>query len=382
MKTKLTELLGIKYPVIQGGMAWTSDAVLAAAVSNAGGAGIIGSGGRTVEWTRDEVRKAKSLTDKPFGVNVMLMAPNIAEIIAMLCEEKVAFVTLGAGNPVPHIPAFHAAGIKVIPVVPNVKLAKRIEAAGADAMVIEGMEAGGHIGKQTTMALMENVLPQIKSVPVLVAGGISDGRALAAALLMGAAGVQMGSRFLLTEECPANPVAKEAIVKATDTDSVATGYSRNLGVRCLANTFTDAYTAREIAGAPKEELMAMGTGTNRKGIVEGDIVNGTVMCGQSLNVLNDILALQGCYGAYYCRSQRGYCQRTENRAVKIKAKNMHCLLCTNNTGCPVEIQSKAVHAFLLYFTWSVIIQLIWLHSGNRLLNRSITAAILSASMAA
>lgn len=289
MKTKLTELLGIKYPVIQGGMAWTSDANLAAAVSNAGGAGIIGSGGRTVEWTRDEVRKAKSLTDKPFGVNVMLMAPNIAEIIEMLCEEKVAFVTLGAGNPVPHIATFHAAGIKVIPVVPSVKLAKRIEAAGADAMVVEGMEAGGHIGKQTTMALMENVLPAVQSIPVLVAGGISDGRALAAALLMGAEGVQMGSRFLLTTECPAHPAAKEAIVKATDTDSVATGYSRNLGVRCLANAFTDAYTAKEIAGAPKEELMQMGTGTNRKGILEGDTVNGTVMCGQSLNVLNDIL---------------------------------------------------------------------------------------------
>lgn len=289
MKTKLTELLGIKYPVIQGGMAWTSDANLAAAVSNAGGAGIIGSGGRTVEWTRDEVRKAKSLTDKPFGVNVMLMAPNITEIIEMLCEEKVAFVTLGAGNPVPHIATFHAAGIKVIPVVPSVKLAKRIEAAGADAMVVEGMEAGGHIGKQTTMALMENVLPAVQSIPVLVAGGISDGRALAAALLMGAEGVQMGSRFLLTTECPAHPAAKEAIVKATDTDSVATGYSRNLGVRCLANAFTDAYTAREIAGAPKEELMQMGTGTNRKGILEGDTVNGTVMCGQSLNVLNDVL---------------------------------------------------------------------------------------------
>lgn len=289
MKTKLTELLGIKYPVIQGGMAWTSDANLAAAVSNAGGAGIIGSGGRTVEWTRDEVRKAKSLTDKPFGVNVMLMAPNIAEIIDMLCEEKVAFVTLGAGNPVPHIATFHAAGIKVIPVVPSVKLAKRIEAAGADAMVVEGMEAGGHIGKQTTMALMENVLPAVQSIPVLVAGGISDGRALAAALLMGAEGVQMGSRFLLTTECPAHPAAKEAIVKATDTDSVATGYSRNLGVRCLANAFTDAYTAKEIAGAPKEELMQMGTGTNRKGILEGDTVNGTVMCGQSLNVLNDVL---------------------------------------------------------------------------------------------
>lgn len=289
MKTKLTELLGIKYPVIQGGMAWTSDANLAAAVSNAGGAGIIGSGGRTVEWTRDEVRKAKGLTAKPFGVNVMLMAPNITEIIEMLCEEKVAFVTLGAGNPVPHIATFHAAGIKVIPVVPSVKLAKRIEAAGADAMVVEGMEAGGHIGKQTTMALMENVLPAVQSIPVLVAGGISDGRALAAALLMGAEGVQMGSRFLLTTECPAHPAAKEAIVKATDTDSVATGYSRNLGVRCLANAFTDAYTAKEIAGVPKEELMQMGTGTNRKGILEGDTVNGTVMCGQSLNVLNDVL---------------------------------------------------------------------------------------------
>lgn len=289
MQTKLTKLLGIKYPVIQGGMAWTSDAGLAAAVSNAGGAGIIGSGGRTVEWTREEIRKAKKLTDKPFGVNVMLMAPNVSEIVDMLCEEKVAFVTLGAGNPVPVIAKFHEAGIKVIPVVPNVKLAKRIEAAGADALVVEGMEAGGHIGKQTTMALMENVLPNIKNIPVLVAGGISDGRALAAALLMGAEGVQMGSRFLLTTECPAHPAAKEAIIKATDTDSVATGYSRNLGVRCLANAFTDAYTAKEIAGASKEELMAMGTGTNRLGILEGDTEKGTVMVGQSLNVLNDIL---------------------------------------------------------------------------------------------
>lgn len=289
METKLTKLLGIKYPIIQGGMAWTSDAVLAAAVSNAGGAGIIGSGGRTTEWTRDEVRKAKTLTDKPFGVNVMLMAPNIAEIIDMLCEEKVAFVTLGAGNPVPHIEKFHNAGIKVIPVVPNVKLAKRIEAAGADAMVIEGMEAGGHIGQQTTMALMENVLPQIKNIPVLVAGGISDGRALAAALLMGAEGVQIGSRFLLTIECPAHPAAKQAIIDATDTDSAVTGFSRGHGVRCLKNAFTQKFSEKEISGAPQEELNAMGTGTNKRGIMEGDIVNGTVMVGQSLNVLNDIL---------------------------------------------------------------------------------------------
>lgn len=289
METKLTKLLGIKYPIIQGGMAWTSDAVLAAAVSNAGGAGIIGSGGRTTEWTRDEVRKAKTLTDKPFGVNVMLMAPNIADIIDMLCEEKVAFVTLGAGNPVPHIEKFHNAGIKVIPVVPNVKLAKRIEAAGADAMVVEGMEAGGHVGQQTTMALMENVLPQIKNIPVLVAGGISDGRAIAAALLMGAEGVQIGSRFLLTTECPAHPAAKQAIIDATDTDSTVTGFSRGHGVRCLKNAFTQKFSEREISGASQDELNAMGAGTNRRGIMEGDIVDGTVMVGQSLNVLNDIL---------------------------------------------------------------------------------------------
>ncbi len=292
METKLTKLLGIKYPIIQGGMAWTSDAVLAAAVSNAGGAGIIGSGGRTTEWTRDEVRKAKTLTDKPFGVNVMLMAPNIAEIIDMLCEEKVAFVTLGAGNPVPHIEKFHQAGIKVIPVVPNVKLAKRIEAAGADAMVVEGMEAGGHVGQQTTMALMENVLPQIKNIPVLVAGGISDGRALAAALLMGAEGVQIGSRFLLTTECPAHPAAKQAIIDATDTDSTVTGFSRGHGVRCLKNAFTQKFSEREISGASQDELNAMGAGTNKRGIMEGDIVDGTVMVGQSLNVLNEILTSQ------------------------------------------------------------------------------------------
>ncbi len=288
MKTRFTELLGIQYPIIQGGMAWTSEANLATAVSNAGGAGIISTGGRTAEWVRDEIRRAKTMTDKPFGANIMLMAPNIGEIIQVVCEEKVAFVTLGAGNPVPHIATFHAAGIKVIPVVPNVKLAKRIEAAGADAMVVEGMEAGGHIGKQTTMSLMENVLPNVKSIPVLVAGGISDGRAIAAALLMGAEGVQIGSRFMLTTECVIPDSVKQAIVNATDTDSVTTGYSRNLGVRCLSNAFSDAYLAKEIAGAPNEELMAMGVGTTRLSFVDGDVVNGSVMVGQALNVLNDV----------------------------------------------------------------------------------------------
>lgn len=289
MKTRITDLLGIKYPIIQGGMAWTSDANLAAAVSNAGGAGVIASGGRSTDWVRDEIRKAKDLTAKPFGVNIMLMAPNISEIIDVVCQEKVAFVTLGAGNPVPHIEKFHAAGIKVIPVVPSVKLAKRIEEAGADAMVVEGMEGGGHIGQQTALALMTNVLPLIKKVPVLMAGGIADGRGIAAALLMGADGVQMGSRFILTDECSTHPKSKEAIIRATDTDSAVTGFSRNNAVRCLKNEFTQTYLEKECSGAPQDELNALAIGTNRKGAVDGDIVHGAVLVGQSLNVLNDVL---------------------------------------------------------------------------------------------
>ena len=289
MKAKITEVLGIKYPIIQGAMAWTSEANLASAVSNAGGAGIIATGGRTADWVRDEIRRCKTLTDKPFGINLMLMAPNIEEIKKVVCEEKVAFATLGAGNPVPHIKELQAAGIKVIPVIPNLKLAQRVAAAGADAIVIEGMEAGGHIGKQTTMSLMENILGQVTDIPVLVAGGIVDGRGLAAALLMGAAGVQMGSRFMVSEECPIHPRAKEAVIKATDTDSVTTGYSRNLGVRCLKNAFTTAYDAKEIAGAPNSELMQMATGTNKLGLVDGDIDNGEVMCTQALVPLKEVL---------------------------------------------------------------------------------------------
>ena len=289
MRTRLTALLGIKYPIIQGGMAWTSDANLAAAVSNGGGAGIIAAGGRTSEWVRDEIKKAKALTDKPFGVNVMLMAPNASEIVDIVCEEKVAFVTLGAGNPVPHIPKLQAAGVKVIPVVPNVKLADRIEKAGADAMIIEGMEGGGHIGTQTTMALMSNVLVVPHSIPVIVAGGISDGRAIAAVLLMGADGVQIGSRFILTTECATHPAAKEAILNATDTDSAVTGFSRGSAVRCLKNEFTEEFLSLERSGAPQAELDKLATGTNRMGAVEGNIKRGAVLVGQSLNVLKDIL---------------------------------------------------------------------------------------------
>ena len=287
MNTKLTELLGIKYPVLQGAMAWVSEANLAAAVSNAGGAGIIATGGRTTDWTRDEIRKAKTLTNKPFGVNVMLMAPNRDEIVSVICEEKVAFATLGAGNPVVYFDQLHAAGVKVIPVVPSVKLAKRVEAAGADAIVIEGLEAGGHIGTLSTMALLTNVIPEV-NLPVVAAGGIVDGRGIAAALLMGADGVQMGSRFLLTEECGLHPNAKARIIQAVDTDSVATGVSRGHGVRGLKNAFTDKFLALEASGAPQAELDQLATGTSRLAAVEGDVENGLVQVGQSLIPLREI----------------------------------------------------------------------------------------------
>ena len=289
MKNRLCEVLGVRYPIIQGGMAWSTDATLAAAVSNGGAAGIIGTGGRPTEWVEEEIKKAKTLTDRPFGINLMLMAPNVEEIAELALREKVAFVTTGACSPLPWIERMHQGGVKVIPVVPNVKLAKRIASSGADALIIEGMEAGGHIGTMTTMALLSNVLREAYPIPVLAAGGISDGRAMAAALLMGADGVQMGTRFLLTTECPVHEKTKEMILNATDTDCVVTGYSRNMGVRCLANDFTRQYLEAEISGAPKETLLAMGTGRSRKGMQEGDIVNGSVMAGESLNVLTDIL---------------------------------------------------------------------------------------------
>ncbi len=287
MNTKLTKLLGIKYPILQGAMAWVSEANLTAAVSNAGGAGIIATGGRTTEWVREEIRKTKSLTDKPFGVNVVLMAPNRDDIVTVICEEKVPFVTLGAGNPVVYFEVLHKAGIKVIPVIPSLKLAKRVETAGADAIIIEGMEAGGHIGSLTTMALLTNVLPEVL-LPVVAAGGIVDGRGMAAALLMGADGVQMGSRFLLTTECGLHPKAKARIISAEDTDSIATGVSRGHAVRGLKNAFTEKFLALEVKGALQAELDTLATGTNRMAAVDGDIENGLVQVGQSVVPLREI----------------------------------------------------------------------------------------------
>lgn len=287
METKLTDLLGIKYPIIQGAMAWVSEANLAAAVGNARGAGVIATGGREVSWVREQIRTAKQLTDKPFGVNVVLMDRDFEEKIKIICEEKVAFVTTGAGNPVPHIDTFHKAGIKVIPVVPSVKLAKRVEASGADAIIIEGMEAGGHIGKISTLALMTQVIPEV-SIPVIAAGGFSDGRGVAAALTMGAAGVQIGTRFYASVECTCHINAKQAIVDADDLGTEVTGALHGHAVRMLKNKLSDKYVEGEKAGAPEEELIKLVTGTSRKAPEEGDIEWGAVQAGQSLTVIKNI----------------------------------------------------------------------------------------------
>lgn len=289
--TKLTKLLGIEYPIIQGAMAYLSEANLVSAMCHAGATGVIATGGLQVDAVREQIRKAKDMTDKPFGVNLMLQSPNKDDIAQLVCDEKVAFVTIGAGNPVPYFEPLQAHGIKCIPVVPSVKLARRVQDKGADALVIEGMEAGGHDGKLTTMALMENVLPEIE-IPVVAAGGIVDGRGIAAALVMGASGVQMGSRFLLAEECILHPNAKQAIIQAVDTDSTVTGFSRNDSVRGLKNKWSEAYLAKEYSGAPEEELMSMARGTNWKGAIEGDTENGFVLVGMSLNRLNRIQPVQ------------------------------------------------------------------------------------------
>lgn len=287
MKTKLTELLNIEYPIIQGAMAWVSEANLSAAVSNAGGAGVIATGGREVSWVKEQIDLAKSLTDKPFGVNIVLMDKDKDEKIDLLCKEKISFVTLGAGNPVPYIKKLKEAGIKVIPVVPNLKLAKRVEESGADAIIIEGMEAGGHIGKLTTMALMTQVIPEI-NIPVIAAGGFSDGRGLAAALVMGASGIQTGTRFYASKECTAHINAKNAIVNACDTDTEITGYVNGHSIRSLKNKTTEKYIELEKNHATDEELNNIRIGTSRKAPVEGDVEWGLVQVGQSLSVIKSI----------------------------------------------------------------------------------------------
>jgi enoyl-[acyl-carrier protein] reductase II len=279
MKTKVTELLQIEYPIIQGGMAWVAEHHLAAAVSEAGGFGLIGAASAPSEIVREEIRKAKELTDKPFGVNIMLLNPNADEVAKIVVEEGIQAVTTGAGNPEKYMPMWKEAGVKVIPVVASVAMAKRMERYGADAVVAEGMEAGGHIGNQTTMALIPQIVDAV-NIPVIAAGGIGDGRGVAASFMLGAEGVQMGTRFVVADESIVHDNYKDRIVKAKDIDSVVTGQSTGHPVRCLRNQMTKEYIKKEQEGVPFEELERMTLGSLRKAVMDGDILNGTVMAGQ------------------------------------------------------------------------------------------------------
>jgi len=279
LRTRLTELLGIEHPIIQGGMAWTATAELAAAVSNAGGIGIIGAGHMPTGNLRGEIRRAKELTDKPFGVNLMLLTPHIDELVAMVIEEGVHAVTTGAGNPAKYMTELKAAGIKVLTVVPSVALAKRMESIGADAVIGEGMEAGGHIGDLTTMVLIPQLVDAV-SIPVVAAGGIADGRGIAAAFALGAEGVQVGTRFMCAEECTIHPDVKAQVIKAKDRDTVVTGRSTGHPVRVLKNKLSRQIGVLDLENKP-EEIEALGAGKLAAAMRHGDVTMGSLMAGQA-----------------------------------------------------------------------------------------------------
>lgn len=279
MKTRVTDLLGIKYPIIQGGMAWIAEANLAAAVSEAGGLGLIGAANAPGEVVREQIRKARTLTDKQIGVNVMLLSPAADEVAKVVVEEGIKVVTTGAGNPGKYMELWKNAGIKVIPVVASVALAKMMEKGGADAVVAEGTESGGHIGAATTMTLVPQVVDAV-SIPVIAAGGVGDGRGMAAAFMLGAEGVQVGTRFVVARESICHENYKERIIKAKDIDSVVTGRTHGHPVRTLRNQMTKDYLKLEAGGASFEELEYLTLGALRNAVVDGDVKNGTVMAGQ------------------------------------------------------------------------------------------------------
>ncbi|OEH85777.1 2-nitropropane dioxygenase [Desulfuribacillus stibiiarsenatis] len=279
MKTRITELLGIQYPIIQGGMAWIANGDLAAAVSKAGGLGTIGAGSAPAEWVRGEIRKIKQLTDRPFAVNIMLLSPHAKDVVDVVIEEKVPIVTTGAGNPGIYMKQLQESGTKVIPVVPSVALAKRLEKLGVDAIIVEGMEAGGHIGELTTMVLVPQVVDAVQ-IPVIAAGGIADGRGVVAALALGAEGVQIGTRFIVAKECTAPHINyKQAIIRANDRDTVVTGRPTGHPVRVIRNKLSREFMELERSGASAEELEKFGIGKYRIA-VEGDIDKGSILAGQ------------------------------------------------------------------------------------------------------
>lgn len=291
MKTRLTELLGIQYPIIQGGMAWVAEYHLAAAVSEAGGLGLIGAASAPGEWVREQVQKARELTRNPFGVNIMLMSPYADEVAKVIVEEGVPVVTTGAGSPEKYMKMWKEAGVKVIPVTASVALARRMERCGADAVVAEGMESGGHIGESTTMALVPQVVDAVE-IPVVAAGGIADGRGIAAALMLGAQGVQMGTCFIVTKESQVHDNYKKCILKARDIDTRVTGRSTGHPVRAIRNQMTKVYLQKEQEGASFEELENLTLGGLRKAVVEGDVVHGSVMSGQIAGLVREELSCE------------------------------------------------------------------------------------------
>ena len=282
-KSRVCQLLDIEYPIFQGGMAWIADASLAAAVSEAGGLGII-TGTAPTDWVRAEIRKAKKLTNKPFGANIMLMDIQADEIAKMVCEEGVKLVTTGAGSPGKYMEMWKSHGVKVIPVVASVALAKRMEKAGADAIIAEGTESGGHVGQLTTMALVPQVVDAV-NIPVLAAGGIGDGRGVAASFMLGAEGVQLGTRFLVAKECTVHQNYKERVIKAKDIDTEVTGRSTGHPIRVIKNKLTREFIKLEKEGASVEQLEALGRGCLSKA-VKGDVDFGSVMAGQISGLIN------------------------------------------------------------------------------------------------
>ncbi len=285
MKTAITDLLGIRYPIIQGGMAWVAENSLASAVSNAGGLGIIAAGNAPADYVREQIRLTKEKTDKPFGVNIMLLSPFAAEVAQVVTEEKVAVVTTGAGNPGAYMEQWKGAGIKVIPVVASVALAKMMQRGGADAVIAEGCESGGHIGESTTMTLVPQVVDGV-TVPVIAAGGIGDGRGFAAAMMLGASGVQMGTRFLVAKECVIHQNYKNQVLKAKDIDTVVTARSVGHPCRQIRNQMTRKYLQMEKEGCTFEELETLTVGSLRKAVQEGDVTGGSMMSGQIAGMVN------------------------------------------------------------------------------------------------
>jgi enoyl-[acyl-carrier protein] reductase II len=291
LKSKLCEILNIKYPILQGGMAWVATSELAAAVSNAGGLGIIGAGHMPPDVLRGEIQKTKALTNKVFGVNIMLMSPFVKEVMQVVIDERVAVITTGAGNPAEYIPALKEIGSKIIPVVASVALAKRLERTGVDAIIAEGQESGGHVGEISTMSLIPQIVDAV-SIPVIAAGGIADSRGMVAALALGAQGVQIGTRFVASLECIAHENYKNAILKAKDRSTIVTGVATGHPVRVLANKFTREYHAMEKNGSTPEELEQLGAGKLRVAAREGDVDHGSVMVGQISGMITDIKSVK------------------------------------------------------------------------------------------